>query len=567
VNVYPVHVPISILVTLATLSCHGGEFTVADVFTDRMVLQRNIDVPVWGTAQPGAVIAVDFSGEKATAKADANGNWRLSLSPMPASSVGKEMTLTSRIGSDVATVKFSDVLVGEVWLCSGQSNMEWTINAKDHLSDPAEIVKEAVHPDIRFFTTKTQYCAKPYSRCGGQWRECSPENAGELSATAYFFARKLNRELKVPVGLLVSAVGGTVGHCWIPGEAMLRVPALRQFTLSPDQVAHCAQGYEGFDEKYRHWLGTEEAKAVIKDDAEAEKIRQDVLRQIKDANEAEATGAPYPYNYWGYPMEVRKLAGFDQDLRISTNRGASLFNGMIAPLAPFAMAGILWWQGEADADWSHGAIYADKLCVLADSWRAFWTDQGFGRGVNLPFIYVQLENFQGRDGINADEWARLRDSQRQCADRIANSCMVVAIDASPPEDAPIHPRDKKMIGDRLCAAALALAYAGDVSAAQYPLYCGMKAAPGGIVVEFKHAPMGLQPGRDGKDVVVKGFEIAGADGNFKPATATIEGGSVVVSSLEVPHPVAVRYSWGINPDGNLYGCNGLPASPFLAAGQ
>ncbi len=540
-----------------------AELKLADVFGDNMVLQRNAKVPIWGTADPGAEITVEFAGQKTLAKAGADGAWMAFLSPMPANSAGQELKVSSNLKSQISNLKCSNVLVGEVWLCSGQSNMEWTINAKDHLDNPDEIVKGANFPEIRFFTPKIQYCAKPYSGCEGKWRICNPENAGDLSATAYYFARKLNKELNVPVGLLVSAAGGTVGHCWIPCDAMLAEEELKQFALSPEYIANNEKRYEGFEQKYREWLKTEEAKKVVKDDANAEKILQEALKLIKDANLAEKTGAPYPYNYWGFPMEVRKIAGFDKDLRISTNRGASLFNGMVAPLAPFAIAGILWWQGEADADWNQGAIYKKKLCVLADSWRKFWSCKGFDKGTKIPFIYVQIENFRGRDGINADEWAKLRNSQRECADLITNSAMVVAIDASPNEDASIHPKNKEMLGNRLCSTAMALSYGGDKTAAEYPLYSSMKIDGDKVIVNFKNAPKGLQSGKEGKDAAVKGFEVAGSDGTFVAAEARIEKDSVIISSPSVKSPVAVRYAWALNPVCNLYGGNGLPASPFI----
>ena len=493
------------LLLLLPTPARAVDLKLAVLFSDHMVLQREKPVPVWGWADPGERVTVEFAGKKKTATADAQGSWRVTLDAMAASAEGRALVLQSESGA--RRVEVRDILVGEVWLGSGQSNMAWTVaRSRDFDGEKAA----ANLPLIRMFREDSNGSPTMQTNGKGKWTVCAPDTVGPFSATLYFFGRELHRELKVPIGLINSSVGGTPIESWIAGEAQGRTPELKA-SYEAESRAHAE-----FDE----------AKARANYETALARWNE----RVEKAKAAGETPPAKPAD----PIETR-------------NRRAGpggLFNGKIAPLIPFAIRGILWYQGEANASPVLGVRYQYQLPLLVEDWRARWGDE-------LPFAWVQLPNFI-REG---EGWMLVREAMLKTL-RLPKTGMAITVDIGDPKD--IHPTNKQDVGKRLSMWALGSVYKKKGVAVSGPLPASHRAEGERIVVKFKHADGGLQA----KGGELAGFVIAGEDRQWKPATARIEGDKVIVSSPDVKQPIAVRYAWAADPTCNLYNGQGIPASPF-----
>lgn len=465
-------------------------------FGDRMVLQRDRPVPIWGWAVAGARVTVQFADQTKTAIADADGQWLVKLDAMSASADSREVCVSS-LGE---TLQFHDVLVGEVWLASGQSNME--LSVRDARGDP-DNKSGAVLSHIRLFSVGLSAQSRPQCDCQGQWVVSSPNSVGEFSAVAYFFGRELQRNLGVPVGLICSSSGGSSIEAWVSRDAQAEKPWFQAISKAWEQPEAVQ-----FAQQMSAWLGSPD-------------------RPRKRAPSYPRPGtATYP------------LGRFQP---------ATLFNGMIRPLARYAIRGVIWYQGESNTtSESQARLYADQLPLLIGDWRSRW-EQG-----QFPFLFVQLPNFQppGEDS----PWALIREAMLKTL-QVPHTGMAVTIDLGESND--LHPKNKLDVGRRLAALALAKVY-GEKTACSGPLPAGHEVRGGKMVLSFQHTEGGLFA----KGGELKGFVIAGEDRQWKPATARIKGDKVIVSRPSVKRPVAVRYAWAGNPACNLYNRAGLPASPF-----
>ncbi len=474
------------------------------VFGDHMVLQREAPVPVWGWADAGEAVTVSVGGQKKTTTSGADGRWSVTLDPLKA---GEPVELTV---AGKTTRTFKDVLIGEVWIGSGQSNMAFTL---DRAVDAAAEIAAAQFPKIRLFTVKRTTALEPQTDCEGSWSACSPETAKTFSAVAYFFGRELHRTLDLPVGLIHSSWGGTPAEAWTSRPALEAEPDFRPILDRRDQaVAAWPKA------KAKH----EQATAAWK--AAAAKAK------------AEKKPAPAP------PPEP---AG------PGNPHGASvLYNAMIAPLVPFAVRGAIWYQGEANA--GRAFQYRKLLPAMIRDWRAAW-----GRG-DFPFLIVQLANFKdAKPWPGDDDWAELREAQAMTLAASPNTGLAVTIDIGEAKD--IHPKNKQDVGRRLARVALAKTYGKDLVWTG-PVYAAMKSDEGKLRLTFR--PEGGPPMAKGGGPL-KGFAVAGEDKVFVWADAVIDGDAIVVSSPKVPKPVAARYAWASNPEGcNLVNAEGLPAPPF-----
>lgn len=494
----------SSLVTSAFLLLVAGsaraDVKLPAIFGDHMVLQRDTTVPVWGTAAPGEEVTVSIAGQTATAKAGADGKWSVKLAKL--SAAGPHTLIVK--GKN--TVTFSDVLVGEVWLGSGQSNMAMTVNrAKDFEQEQAA----AKFPQLRMFTEASGAANSAQSEGKGKWVVCTPESVGSFSATAYFFGREIHKALGVPVGLINSSVGGTPIESWIAPEAQKASPELKGFFEGQKQAA------KDFDPV--------KAKA---------KFEQDQAKWKEASKKAKAEGKPAPKAPRD-PVALNERKG---------NVGG-LFNGKIAPLIPYAIRGALWYQGEANSVPEKAQFYEAQLKLLVTDWRKLW-------GYEFPFAWVQLPNFGGP----GRDWPAVREAMLKTL-ALPKTGMAITIDIGEEKD--IHPKNKQDVGRRLAAWALGTVY-GQRVATSGPLPADHHVRGSEMVLSFKHTDGGLTA----KGGELKGFIIAGADKQWKPAQARIEGEKVIVSSTEVKQPIAARYAWENWPTCNLYNGAGLPASPF-----
>ena len=488
----------------------------ASPFGNHMVLQRNSKIPVWGTATAGEKVTVTFNKQQLTTTTNAEGNWRIDLAKVAA---GGPYTLTITGNNSIT---FTDVYVGEVWVCSGQSNMDMTVAKEDRywcgVINEATEVTSANYPLIRVFDVDFTPAATPQNELTGKWETVSPQTVGHLSAAAYFFARDIQKKLKVPVGLITTAFGASTAEAWIREDALVQQPA-------------CKPLVESFKQKLTKYYTDTAAKT---------KYLADVEKWKSDSAIAKVTGKNIPRGPRN-PDPVR-----DQ------HNATVLWNGMVKPLVPYAMRGALWYQGESNSPTAK--IYRQIMETLITDWRQQWAQGSF------PFIYVQLANIgKTYDSLPAKGGSEAikREAQLQNLS-IPNTAMVVAIDNADSADMNnVHPKNKQEIGRRLALAALATVYDEKVAYVG-PLYDKMEVQGDKIMLHFKYVNGGLVA----KDGVLKGFAISGDDKKFAWANATIEGNTVVVSNPGIAAPVAVRYGWGNNPPTSLYNKENLPASPF-----
>jgi sialate O-acetylesterase len=444
----------ALLFLSASLLAVAQELTLSPLFSDGMVLQRELPVAVWGQAAPGETVTVEFAGQTVSAPASADGRWSLRLAPLAASAAPRPLRIRSS-----TTLEIRDVLVGEVWLCSGQSNMARRLgpaSGQKPILGAEAAIAAADHPWLRVFTVGR--APQP----PGRWVAATPAAAIDFSAVATFFALDLHAHQGVPVGLVVSAAGGSPIEAWI-GRAALA--SARESTPS--------------------------------------------LRASKRANHPGAS---------------------------------ALFDGMIAPLAPYTARGVLWYQGESNRD--EPALYAPLLSALIQDWRALWGQP------RLPFLVVQLPPHR-------DIPPELREAQRQVHRATPDTALVVITDAGDPDD--LHPADKKPAGRRLALAARALGH-GEPVLWGGPAPSRARIEHSRVVLTFDFAAGGLDTS-DG--AAPRGFELAGHDGVFHPAAATLLGDRLALSSDNVEIPVTIRHGWAPVPDTNLVNTHGLPAGPFV----
>lgn len=460
------------------------------LISDHMVVQSGVPVRIWGWAEPGEAVTVSFAGQSPKTTANAAGKWEAFLNPVKAGTAGT-LAIT---GKNKLTV--ADVLAGEVWVASGQSNMEWPLNKTN---DADKEVADANYPQLRFFLVKKAVSETPKDDVEAKWVVCTPANMPQQSAVAYFFAREINQTQKVPVGVINSYWGGTPAQSWT-SMPKLRDDAAVKFYL--DQwdgvVARYPEAKTKFDEAYKKWAET------------------------KTGN---APGAPQGP---GHP-----------------NTPAGLYNAMIAPLTPYTIRGAIWYQGESNASEAQAYNYRRLFGDMIEDWRQNW---GIG---DFPFYFVQLANFKTNGW-----WPLLRESQTATLG-MKNTAMAVTIDIGNPAN--IHPTDKQDVGHRLALAARAQVFDEKIVFSG-PMYKTMTVENGKVRVWFDHPGTGLAARGGGQ---LKGFEVAGPDGKFVPADASIDGLNVLVSSASIAEPTAVRYAWTDNPEeANLINKENLPASPF-----
>ncbi|PAZ04690.1 MAG: hypothetical protein CAK86_04970 [Opitutia bacterium AMD-G1] len=500
----PRFLPILLAVLVGCSSLFAASFRLAAPISDHMVLQREKPVAVWGWADAGESVTVAFAGQSKTATADADGKWMLKLDALKASAEPRTLVVTGKEGHKL---EVKDVLVGEVWLGSGQSNMAMTVQSSNHFD--AEKAA-ANYPLIRHYQESSTHSASPAAEGKGAWSACTPDTVGRFSAVLYFFGREIHREVGVPVGLVNTSVGGTPIESWVSAEAQ---------SSDPETKAN-------FDAKTKDYLAFDESKSG---ELHAKQMATWKAAVAKAKQEGKEFVTPAPRN----PLAMRRLKGGP----------AGLYNGKVVNLAPYTLRGMLWYQGEGNA--GNAALYDEQLSQLVTSWRALWQDE-------VPFAWVQLPNYRNSDSEN---WPRIRESMMKVL-ALPKTGMAITLDIGDPKD--IHPKNKQDVGLRLSYWALATVYDRKVPAISGPLPAGHQVEGGAIRISFRHSE-GLKT-RDG--AAPRGLIIAGADRVWKAASGRIDGTALVVSSPEVPSPVAARYAWSENPDCNLVNGAGLPATSF-----
>ena len=501
---------------LLALCVARAEVELASPFTDHLVLQRDQPVPVWGWADPGERVTVRLGWTTRKTTADATGRWRVELPALKASSKGRELVVK---GSATAKpIRLADVLVGEVWLASGQSNMDFTVAKTERyyfagVNNEAEELAAANHPRIRMFTGEWQKRSEPAERVPGEWKVCTPETAREFSAVGYFFARRLQRDLNVPVGIVTMTFGASCAQAWVRREAM---------TADPRTAAELAK----FDAQVAAYRADATAK---------EKYEAALATWKKASDEAKAKGARAPRG----PKNPDPV----QDQHNPT----VMFNGMIAPVVGYGMRGVIWYQGESIT--APRDLFPVWNEMLIRDWRGLWDRE-------LPFYFVQLAGLDAKS--NGPE---VRALQAQAL-KLPGTGMAVAIDIGDRKD--VHPKNKQDVGDRLARLALRRTYGRTEVVDSGPVAAKVERRDDGALrVSFDELNGGLVAKGGG---ALGGFEVAGADGKFVAAEAVIDGDGVVLRAPTVERPGAVRYAWSGYPEtANLINAAGLPAAPFMLA--
>jgi sialate O-acetylesterase len=490
-----------------------ADVTLAPLFTDHAVLQRDRPVPVWGHAAPGEKVTVSFRDQTVHTTAAGDGRWSVRLAPL------KPGAPAALVVSGRNTIKLEDIVVGEVWVCSGQSNMEFRVWGPPgdvyRVNDADAEVAAANYPLIRHFKVEPAVADRPADTAKGAWAACSPATVGQFTAAGHFFARDLVQKLGVPVGIINSTWGGTAIESWMTDAALKGNPAF---------------GVVG-----ERW-----ANALV--DWPAKVAADKAAHAAQDKEEAEARAAG--------PQKLAELLKNRPWLPpppcpTSPDAPCSLFNGMIHPLIPYGIRGVLWYQGEGNS--SRPGEYHALFAAMITAWRAQW-EQG-----DLPFFWVQLANWKTDDPTGL-EWALLREAQAKTLS-LPNTGMAVAIDIGEPDN--IHPRNKQEVGRRIALIARHQVY-GFPGGWCGPRLQSVERAGAAMRVRMDPAGGGLMV--RGKELT--GFMVAGADRRFFPALARIEGKTVMLSAPEVTTPVAVRYAWTDAPEAGLFNDAGLPAAPF-----
>jgi len=493
---------ISVAILTVASQTANAQVQLAKIFSDHMVLQRRLPIHVWGWAGAREAVQVKFRGETQSTTADETGQWNVFFHPGEA---GGPFTLEIS-GSN--SIRLNDILVGDVWIASGQSNMAMPVSGwgvSMPIKDSSKEIAAANYPTLRFLTLAETPSTYPLDDAvtTSPWQECNPNTVGAFSAVAYFFARDLQNSEKIPIGIIVTSWGGTPIESWTSVRALSHEPSLIPvFGLSDT-------------------LNRKRASDL-----------RIVAREAKEDEALRASGKEPP------PRPDRRNV-------LSWQPGA-LFNGMIAPLTPLSIKGIIWYQGESNTDTDRAPLYAKALTTMITDWRREWRDP------DLPFLFVQISSLARPE---PSSWSVVREAQRHAL-QLAHTAMAVSADVGDPHN--VHPANKQAVGARLALAARAIAYDESIEFSG-PLYRNQVAENGRITVRFDHANgLGAINGQ------VIGFEVAGTDRKFVSASASILDNSVVVESPIVKQPVYVRYAWSAAPQMSLINSAGLPASPFTS---
>ena len=520
-----------LLVLIAPLPV-SAEVRLSHLFGDHMILQQHTNNAIWGFSSPGEKVTVTASwGAEASAVADKAGDWKVFLKT-PAFGTGHSLTVSGK-----NTIKISDVAIGEVWLCAGQSNMGWSVGN----SAEAELESNVDLPNYRIFKSAREHWHEPLKEKRdrlGQWKPCNPESAAETSVVAYNFGKKLHLALNVPVGIIQEAYAGTPIEGWMPWEVQQDIAQSKEQKSDMDRSA----------KRQLDGKGESREKSFATFQSELAEYNAKVAAGETMKNRARAL----------QPPSISKPAD------LGSQYPANVFNGMINPVRPYGIKGAIWYQGERNSKTAPQAVaYSEQLKRLISYYRSSWHELSGGNvPKDFPFFFTQLPSWeppqtQPVEGIEAT-WPVNREAMRLVSMEMPHTGMAVGIDCGDP--VALHPQNKKPIGIRHAYLALQEVYGKDIVPCG-PRYLGQKIEGSKIALEFDSIGSGMMAAKPGK---LDAFAIAGADKKWHWADAEIAGNKVIVSSKEVPTPVAVRYAWAMNPSQRnlLYNKEGLPASPF-----
>lgn len=498
-----------LLATLVATTAARAELAMPAIFGDHMVLQQKLANPVWGWDTPGTVVKVTFAGQSKSAKAAADGRWEVKLDPLPVNASPATVTIAG-----TTSKTFSDVLVGEVWICSGQSNMQFAV--KESYDGDLEALT-AKHPQIRLISVPQVGTQDPKTDFKGQWQECGPQTVPSFSAVGFYYGRLLQQILDVPVGLIDNSWGGSAAEAWV------RRDVLEQ------------------DARFKTLMaGTVKREAQLADPLAAQNFQTARDAWKKRADEAKAAGKPF----------AEPAPKSPADWLTGNARPGNIFNGVLLPTIGYGIKGVIWYQGESNA--SRASEYAELFPLMITHWRSEWKQGDF------PFYWAQLADFKAEQPLPGDsDWAELRESQTKTLTAVKNSGEAVIIDLGEGKD--IHPRNKRDVAERLARLALAQDY-GIKIPHRSPQFKSLEITGNKATLDIDTFGGSLITFDVGE---ARGLAICGEDRKWVWADAKIVGNNKIeVSSKSVANPVAVRYAWSDNPVCNVFSKDGLPLTPF-----
>ena len=520
----------------------SADVTMPSIFGNQMILQQDAPLPVWGMAGAGEKVTVTIGKDSASATAAADGKWKVTLEPLAGTSTAQTMTIAGK-----NTLTFKDVLVGEVWFASGQSNMAFPLG---RTKDAATDIPKSDDPLLRIYHVNGPIGLEPTDQLSpGVWAEASPAHVPGVSAVAYYFAKELRAKLNRPVAIVQSAVGGTVAQAWTPLDALQKDPSLKNYVADYDKAAAAAPALEAdIAAKTAEWR-----KEMDQWNKEVGVTYDPLIRawqaEADKAFMAGQTPPPKPVPSRPQPQPPAHPWG-------GNNTPTVLYNGLVAPAMPYAIRGVIWYQGESNAGaW---AQYHAVLSAMITGWRAHW-----GQG-DFPFLIVQLPRY-----AKGGSWPQIREAQAQTAAGLPKVYYATVVDVGDPNN--LHPIDKADVAQRLALVARHAVYGEKDLVWTGPMYDAMKVEGSAIRLSFTYTGSGLKIASSpwvpphwtpAPDTSLRGFAIADDQKKWFPAEAKIDGTTVVVSSDQVKTPTAVRYDWQNAPEGNLYNNEGLPAAPF-----
>ena len=492
-------------ILLCTVSAEAKGLSLPSIFSEHMVLQAEARVPVWGWANPGDTVTVEFAGQKKSAVAGESGKWQVKLDPLKASAEPRSL----QVSSFEFQISLNDVVVGEVWLASGQSNMGVNVGRSDGADEGAKLVEDL---DVRFFGIPLNLSLEPQDVLpAGKWTVITPQNSSRCPAVGYYFACKVARTLNSPVAVIQSAWGGSKIQNWMPYDVLQSSSKLRGYVSD-------------FEQRF----------SVLPD---AQKTPEGLVALGNVYRDFNRTWVEYQKDKKG-PEPVPPTTPRPRHA-VALN-----YNAMIHPLVPYAIKGALWYQGESNSNDEDALLYAEMLSSMIRSWRSSWNS-------SFPFIFAQLPEYAAAG--KEDAWVCLRDQQRRVLDQTEHTAMVVTLGHGDMKN--IHPRDKRPVGELMANAACSKAYQRNTP------WCGpliQSAVQKGDELVLTFETFGRQLRSSSPELT--GFEVS-EDGNaFHPVSAKIKNGQVVIPIDESVQ--CVRYGWDVNPKLTLYDDAGLPASPF-----
>ncbi len=551
----------------------SSELKLADLFTDHMVLEKDVEVPIWGMDTQGNKVKVSIAGQTLNATADKDGKWKVFAAPLK-----EPGPFQMEVESESGKLVVKDILCGEVWIFVGDAvvsqAMAKSASAKSLPTDRNQ---------IRMFNVPRKIARLPHDGSSAKWEICNPDSNDKIPEVPYSFAQEIQCKTNLPVGVVICSVPGTVSEAWISREGINAIKDLSFLSeyqnliysfefriggtyrginaLSNINIESYDVKNSGAVKRLQRWSDTAKGKNMFKSDTDFERWQDKIQDWVDISIRSESQGSPVSEEQKAWPLFIQAASGVIADPRTSPTRPSGLFNGMVSPLVPYAVKGVVLWIGEVDGGWDRGDSYFNIVTGLIKNWRAVWNKAQGPKKAELAFVVVQLQDLKGKKDISEDECSKIRVAQASIPGKLANTATAVTMDLALNENGSLSPEALKEAGQRIAWSTLGKFYNQKIVCSG-PVFESIASQGGQIKVKFKFDDNGLIAGRGGNAEKVIGFETADSNKTFIKAEVAIEKDSIVIKNTG--DIVAVRYGWELTAGANLYNKEGLPTTPFIA---